>query len=55
MDYLIAILALGLLFGLFAAMHLWRGDASATSCSGDGKCGQCPGTGDCSTTEDRPS
>ena len=52
METVLAILGLGLLFGLFAAMHLWRCDASATSCSGDGKCGQCPGTGDCGSEED---
>lgn len=46
MTYVIGILGLGLLFGLFAAMHLWRGDASATSCGGDGKCGNCHGSCD---------
>ena len=38
MSYLFGILGIGLLFGLFAALHLWRGDADATSCADNGYC-----------------
>jgi hypothetical protein len=44
-DHVLGILGLGLLFALFAGMHLWRGDQETTSCGGDGKCGNCHGGG----------
>lgn len=46
-NHVIGIVGLGLLFALFAIMHLWRGDQKTTSCGGDGQCGNCHGDGDC--------
>ena len=43
MNYLVAILVLGLLFGVFAALHLWAGDARPGRCTGEGNCGDCHG------------
>jgi len=53
-NHVYGVLGLGLLFALFAMMHLWRGDQQTTSCGGDGKCGNCHGDGDCKD-EDRDS
>ncbi|NQU47306.1 MAG: hypothetical protein HQ519_01560 [Planctomycetes bacterium] len=41
MDHLIGILGLGLLFGAFTFLHLKNGDATPTSCGGNGSCGNC--------------
>lgn len=50
-NHILGVVGLGLLFAIFAAMHLWRGDQNVTSCSGDGKCGECSGEGQCRDEE----